>query len=106
MKHTFALLTLAATMVFAEPMPQGVTAALAPPASPPQGCSTSTSGQFSLEVVNITGNPGNTGNTGNPIAPGAMPCANSQSNILTLQLSGGTLTDQAGRTGYIASNDQ
>ena len=53
MRSTFAPLALAA-LVAANPVPQGVTSAISPSSSPPAGCSTSYSGQFEIQVVNVT----------------------------------------------------
>jgi hypothetical protein len=91
MKSSFAIIALAAATL-AEPIPQGVTGQIAPPAGPPAGCSLSTSGTFEITVVQ---------------APAKRNIEERQkSGTLTLTLSGGVLHDQAGRTGYIASNYQ
>jgi len=74
---SFAVLALAAT-------------ALAQ-SSAPAGCSPSTSGTFQISTVNVTSSK-----MKRQLATGA----------LTLSLNNGILKDQAGRTGYIASNYQ
>ena len=53
MRYSFAALALAA-LTSANPMPQGVTSAIAPSGSPLAGCSTSYSGNFEIQVVNVT----------------------------------------------------
>jgi hypothetical protein len=77
---SFAVLALAAT-------------ALAQSA-PPAGCQASTSGSFQIATVNVT-------------SPRKRDIeARQLAGTLTLNLNGGILKDQAGRTGYIASNYQ
>lgn len=77
---SFAVLALAAT-------------ALAQ-SSPPAGCQASTSGTFQISTVNVT-------------SPRKRDLATRQlAGTLTLSLQNGNLKDQAGRTGYIASNYQ
>lgn len=94
MKGTFALLSLLGAAL-ASPMPQGVTSAIAPSSSTPAGCSSSSSGSFQITVVNVTSSPTKRGLERRQL-----------DGPLTLTLAGGTLTDQAGRTGYIAANRQ
>jgi len=75
-------------------MPQGVTSAIAPSASAPPGCSSDYAGSFEITIVNVTSSK-------------KRDVEKRQAaGILTLKLSHGVLTDQAGRTGYIASNRQ
>lgn len=83
---TFVALTLAASAL-AKPMP-------APQSSAPEGCSDSYDGTFQISVVDVTSS-----------AKRDIQ-RRQQSGTLTLTLSGGVLKDQAGRTGYIASNNQ
>lgn len=73
-------------------VPQGVTSAVAPSSPAPSGCSPDHSGSFEITVVNVTSN--------------AKRDVMKRDNVLILTLSGGTLKDQQGRTGYIASNYQ
>lgn len=80
---SFVALALAAS---AMAMPQA--------ASPPAGCQASTSGTFQITTVNVT-------------SPKKRDLESRQlAGPLTLSLQNGVLKDQAGRTGYIASNYQ
>lgn len=93
MRTTLAVLALAASSM-AKPMPQAVTSAIAPEAPAPSGCSESHDGTFQISVINVT-------------SSSKRDLEKRQKDgVLTLELSGGKLTDQAGRTGYIASNYQ
>lgn len=80
---SFTILSLAAAAVA---MPQ---------ASSPAGCSDSADGTFQISTVNVTSR-----STKRDLERRQL------SGVLTLSLEGGKLTDQAGRTGYIASNYQ
>lgn len=80
---SFVALCLAATALA---IPQSST--------PPAGCSASSSGTFQISTVNVT-SPKKRGIEARQLA-----------GALTLTLSNGILKDQAGRTGYIASNYQ
>lgn len=91
MKYSFVIGILAVAAL-AEPIPQAVTAQIAPSSPPPAGCSTSAPGTFEITVEKI-------------VSKRSIE-ERQTSGILTLKLSGGILTDQAGRTGYIASNRQ
>lgn len=53
MRRTFALLSLAVSAL-GNPMPQGVTSAIAPSASAPAGCMPDYSGTFQITVVNVS----------------------------------------------------
>ncbi|KAF2017374.1 hypothetical protein BU24DRAFT_344510 [Aaosphaeria arxii CBS 175.79] len=75
-------------------MPQAVTSAIAPEAPAPSGCSESHDGKFQISVVNVTSSAKRDVEK------------RQQAGILTLTLANGILTDQADRTGYIASNYQ
>lgn len=86
MKGSFALLALAGAAI-ASPLPQGGSSA-------PAGCQSSVDGTFTITVVNVTQS-----------AKRSLE-RRQLDGTLTLSLSDGTLTDQAGRTGYIAANDQ
>lgn len=83
---SFVALALAASAL-AKPMPL-------PQASSPEGCSDSYDGTFQISVVNVTKS-----------SKRAVE-KRQLSGTLTLSLDGGVLKDQAGRTGYIAANDQ
>jgi hypothetical protein len=93
MKYTLALLSslsLAAA--------QGVTAAIAPSAPAPAGCSPSYDGQFEITVATVQNGKRDT-----------MPerrDACGGTGTLVISLNNGILTDAEGRTGYIASNYQ
>ena len=91
--HAFALLALAGAAV-AVPSTTGgtaVTSAVAPNESTPAGCSTTYSGSFNIAVVNVTTTPKR---------------SVEKRKALTVTLANGVLTDDEGRTGYIASNNQ
>ncbi|KXT06482.1 hypothetical protein AC578_6030 [Pseudocercospora eumusae] len=92
MRYSLAPVALAA-LAAANPMPQGVTSAIAPSTSAPAGCKPDYSGQFQIQVVNVT-------------STGKRGVEKRQSGALYLTLSGGILKDQDGRTGYIAANRQ
>jgi len=65
--------------------------------TPPSGCVASAPGTFQISTVNVTSD----------IPNSKRSLATRQlSGVLTLSLEDGDLTDQAGRTGYIASNAQ
>lgn len=66
-----------------------------PQASSPEGCSSSADGTFQITTVNVTSD-----------ATKRALSRRQLSGVLTLSLEDGILTDQAGRTGYIASNYQ
>jgi hypothetical protein len=84
MKTTLVALALTASAM-ASPMPQSTT---------PESCSDSHSGTFQVTVVNVT-------------SSAKRDVEKRQlAGVLTLSLDGGILKDQAGRTGYIASNFQ
>jgi len=63
--------------------------------SPPAGCSSSTSGTFQISTVNVTNSKTKRDLSSRQLA-----------GTLTLSLQNGNLKDQAGRTGYTASNYQ
>ncbi|KAF2773026.1 hypothetical protein EJ03DRAFT_265432 [Teratosphaeria nubilosa] len=73
-------------------MPQGVTTATTPQPTNPAGCSSSSSSNFEITVVNATSTPSK-----RDIALEVT---------LSITLPNGVLTDDQGRTGYIASNNQ
>jgi len=92
MQRTFALL-VAAGAVLAKPMPAGVSSAISPSGSAPAGCSSTFPGTFEITVVNVT--------------TAKRDLSKRQaSGTLTISLTNGVMTDQDGRTGYIAANDQ
>ncbi|OJD34365.1 covalently-linked cell wall protein [Diplodia corticola] len=102
MKFAFALAAVAGTAM-ALPKAQGVTADLAPTASAPAGCQPTYAGTFQITIVNAT--------TSSSVAKrGLLPrqeeSGGPADNALELTLADGKLTDQQGRTGYIASNYQ
>ncbi|KAH9819301.1 Helicase associated domain-containing protein [Teratosphaeria destructans] len=80
-------------LAIANPMPQSVTSALSPQQT---SCSSSTSGTFQIQTVDAANPQTQRDITARQLAPGA----------LTLTLADGVLKDQAGRTGYIAANEQ
>ncbi|EON61345.1 hypothetical protein W97_00559 [Coniosporium apollinis CBS 100218] len=95
MQYSLAVLALAAAAA-ASPFPQGVTEEIAPEASAPAGCQVSYPGEFQVTVVNAT--------TANKVK--RQESGGPADTVLTLSLEDGILTDQQGRTGYIASNFQ
>ncbi|KIX06002.1 uncharacterized protein Z518_03976 [Rhinocladiella mackenziei CBS 650.93] len=94
MQYTLALLALALAAV-ASPMPQAVTSAIAPSSPSPEGCLASHDGTFQITVVNVSTSASKRDLVGRQLA-----------GPLTLTLANSVLTDQAGRTGYIAANYQ
>ncbi|CAD0110581.1 unnamed protein product [Aureobasidium uvarum] len=74
-------------------MPQGVTQSISPKTGPPQGCSNNFDGQFSISIANVT-------------TTAKRDLETRQDKVLTITLKDGTLTDDQGRTGYIAANNQ
>ena len=88
-------LTLATVAGVAQAVPGGVSSAIAPTQSAPAGCQPTYPGTFNIATVNVS------------TASSKRGLEKRQaSGTLTLSLNGGTLTDQIGRTGYIASNTQ
>ena len=73
--------------------PQGVTQAISPKSGPPSGCSENHASPFSISITNVTTN-------------GKRDLESRQTKVLTITLKDGTLTDDEGRTGYIAANNQ
>ncbi|CAD0084283.1 unnamed protein product [Aureobasidium vineae] len=74
-------------------MPQGVTQSISPKTGPPSGCSENFDGEFSISIANVTTNA-------------KRDLETRQDKVLTITLKNGTLTDDEGRTGYIAANNQ
>lgn len=89
MKYFAAAAALAGA---AAALPQGVTSAIAPQQTAPAGCQSTYSGDFSISVVNVTSS--------------ASKRSLSARKVLTMTLADGVLTDDEGRTGYIAANHQ
>jgi hypothetical protein len=109
MKYTSALLALA-SVALASPFPQGVTESISPPTSAPEGCKPDASGTFNIQVVNVSSTASSKVkvrhvNKGDDEA-NTKWLQRQKDGILTLTLAGGILKDQAGRTGYVAANDQ
>jgi hypothetical protein len=73
--------------------PQGVTQSIAPKEPTPEGCKTSFDGPFSISIANVT-------------TPAKRSLDARQAKVLTITLDNGVLTDDQGRTGYIAANNQ
>jgi len=91
MRYTVAsTLALAAAVSAA---PQGVTSAISPSASAPAGCSTSYSGDFQIQVVNVTSSTKHKRQA-------------ADDGTLMITLNNGVLKDNQDRTGYIAANRQ
>ncbi|KAG9653102.1 hypothetical protein KCU69_g16675, partial [Aureobasidium melanogenum] len=73
-------------------LPQGVTQAISPKSGPPAGCSENHASPFSISITNVTNSK--------------RDLESRADKILTITLKNGTLTDDEGRTGYIAANNQ
>lgn len=86
----FSILALAGA-VAALPQPSAVTSAIAPSGTIPASCSTNYAGAFEISVVNAS-----------TVAKRSITAR----KALTITLANGVLTDDEGRTGYIASNNQ
>ncbi|KAA6416377.1 MAG: hypothetical protein FRX48_01097 [Lasallia pustulata] len=99
MKTSFALLALAVSAL-ASPRPDAVSSAISPAASPPPGCTPSFSGNFEVQIVNVT----TTTKRDTPLEKRVVACGGTGTLVLTL--ANGILTDAINRTGYIASNRQ
>lgn len=91
MKFTLAVMGLAGLVAAA---PQAVTSAMAPSGTAPAGCQPTYSGSFEITIVKPSGMKKRQTST----------CG--QTGILTLTLNNGMLTDNLGRTGYIAGANQ
>lgn len=102
MKYAAALVALAGTAL-ALPQPQGVTQDLKPTAAAPSGCQPTYAGSFSITILNATTNQGVSKRN---LLPRQEESGGAADTLLTLTLADGKLTDQQGRTGYIASNYQ
>lgn len=102
MRSTLAFLSVIALALIRPAIAQGpVTGLVIPSAAPPAGCENSRSGTFTITIVNVTNAaPTPSKRDLNDIH------RRQKSGVLTLTLNGGILTDQANRTGYIASNFQ
>ncbi|KAL1297934.1 hypothetical protein AAFC00_006447 [Neodothiora populina] len=85
----FAVLAFAGA-VAAMPAAQAVTSAIAPQETTPASCSTNYPGTFQISIVNVT----------------KSKRTLEARKDLTITLKDGVLTDDEGRTGYIASNNQ
>ncbi|KAK3049019.1 hypothetical protein LTR09_009673 [Extremus antarcticus] len=94
MRTTFTTFALAA-LALADPLPQGVTSAIAPSGTPPAECSENYNGVFQIAPVDSAskrslGKRQDLENT----------------DPLGITLKNGILLDPVGRTGYVASNSQ
>ncbi|MCJ1250884.1 hypothetical protein MMC30_008112 [Trapelia coarctata] len=95
MQYTLALLGLAASVCA-----QGVTQIISPPAPAPTGCSPSFTGNFEINVQNVT----HTSPKKRDLEKRVTACGGDGTLVLTLV--NGLLKDGKGRTGYIADNRQ
>ncbi|KAK7721745.1 hypothetical protein SLS57_005094 [Botryosphaeria dothidea] len=102
MKFAVALAALAGTAL-ALPQPQGVTEDLKPTASAPSGCQPTYPGKFTITILNATTHQGVAKRN---LLPRQEESGGAADTLLELTLADGKLTDQQGRTGYIASNYQ
>ncbi|EKG18305.1 hypothetical protein MPH_04437 [Macrophomina phaseolina MS6] len=102
MKFALAFAALAGTAL-ALPQPQGVTQDLKPTASAPSGCQPTYPGKFTITILNATNHQGVAKRN---LLPRQSESGGPADTILELTLADGKLTDQQGRTGYIASNYQ
>ncbi|MCJ1481383.1 Glycoside hydrolase 18 protein [Schaereria dolodes] len=97
MQYTFALLALVASTI-ASPAPQAITAVISPSAPAPSGCSTSPSGTYLINPVNVTSS------SKRDLSKRVTSCGGTDTLVLTIQ--DGMMHDAKGRTGYIAANYQ
>lgn len=97
MRGLLALIGLVATV-----SAQAVTGLIVPSSTPLPGCLNSRQGTFGISILNATGF-----NTTEPTpSRRSTELVPRQGGQLTLTLTGGVLTDEQNRTGYIASNYQ
>ncbi|KAK7514755.1 covalently-linked cell wall protein-like protein [Phyllosticta citriasiana] len=99
MKYASVLSALAGAALA---LPQGVTEVIQPKASSPDGCEQSYSGSFSITIVNATTSAG----LSKRGLAARQESGGPADTTLVVTLADGQLTDQKGRTGYIASNFQ
>lgn len=96
----FTKTIIAASALAAAVSAQGVTAVISPTQPAPAGCTGTGSGKYNIAVVNVT-------------TAGGMKFAKRQdgypysgAEVLEMTLTNGVLTDNKGRIGYIAANEQ
>ncbi|KAK8191270.1 covalently-linked cell wall protein-like protein [Phyllosticta capitalensis] len=99
MKYASVLSALAGAAIA---LPQGVTEVIKPTASSPEGCAQAYSGSFSITIVNATTSAG----ISKRGLAARQESGGPADTTLVVTLADGQLTDQKGRTGYIASNYQ
>ncbi|KAK8161527.1 covalently-linked cell wall protein-like protein [Phyllosticta citrichinensis] len=99
MKYASVLSALAGAALA---LPQGVTELIKPTASSPDGCDQSYSGSFSITILNATTSAG----LSKRGLAARQESGGPADTTLVATLADGQLTDQKGRTGYIASNFQ
>jgi len=92
MRATFASVAGLVAIAAANPMPQGVTSAIAPSASAPAGCVSTVDGTFEFQLVETTASKRSMSKRADTAA--------------VLKLSNGILTDAQGRIGSIVANGQ
>jgi hypothetical protein len=98
----FTKTIIAASALAAAVSAQGVTAKLTPTAPAPAGCTGTGSGSYNIAVVNVTTAGGM--KFKRQSSDSAYPYSGAQ--VLSFTLTDGVLTDDKGRTGYIAANEQ
>lgn len=86
---TKSVVAVAAVAGLVSAAPAAVTSAIAPKETTPAGCSTNYDGTFEIQVINVTSSK-----------------TKRDSKALISTLKDGVLTDDQGRIGYIASNNQ
>jgi len=91
MRATFASVAGLVAIAAANPMPQGVTSAIAPSSSAPAGCVSTVAGTFEFQLVETAGK---------------RSVEKRADTAAVLKLSNGILTDAQGRIGSIVANGQ
>lgn len=97
MRYSVASTIALAAAVVASPVAQGVTEEIKPDSSAPSGCSPDHSGEFQIQVTNVT-----TSATKRDLSKRQQADASK----LEITLKAGVLKDSQDRTGYIAANNQ
>lgn len=96
MRYTVASTIALAAAVVASPVAQGVTEEIKPDTSAPSGCSPDYSGEFQIQVTNVTSSE----------KRDLSKRQQADATKLEITLKAGVLKDTQDRTGYIAANNQ
>jgi hypothetical protein len=97
MRYTVASTVALAAAVVASPVAQGVTSDIKPDSSAPSGCSPNYSGDFQIQVVNVTHSS---------TKRSLNKRQQADATKLEITLKDGVVMDTKDRTGYIAANHQ